>query len=117
MNKPGYHLTTDLADHAIANITSHVSIYPDRPFFQFWAPSAMHSPHQVEQKYIDMYKGKFDMGWDKAREIIFAKQMEMKILPAGTKLSDGIPEIPKWDSLSAEQKSSMPARWRSMPAC
>jgi arylsulfatase A-like enzyme len=104
MGKPGYHLTTDLADRAIDNITSHVSISPDRPFFMFWAPSAMHSPHQVPQKYIDMYKGKFDMGWDKAREQIFAKQMAMKILPAGTKLSDGIPEIPKWDTLSADQK-------------
>jgi len=104
MGKKDYHLTTDLADRAIDNITSHVSIYPDRPFFLFWAPSAMHSPHQVGKKYIDMYKGKFDMGWDKARETIFAKQMAMKILPAGTKLSNGIPEIPKWDSLSAEQK-------------
>jgi len=104
VGKPGYHLTTDLSDRAINNITSHVSIYPDRPFFIFWAPSAMHSPHQVERKYIDMYKGKFDMGWDKAREMIFARQMQMKLLPAGTKLSNGIPEIPRWDSLSAEQK-------------
>ncbi len=104
IGKPGYHLTTDLADRAINSVTSHVSIYPDRPFFMFWAPSAMHSPHQVPQKYIDMYKGKFDMGWNKAREMIFAKQMQMQLLPVGTKLSNGIPEIPKWDSLSAEQK-------------
>ena len=104
VGKPGYHLTSDLADRAIDSFTSHVSIYPGQPFFLFWAPSAMHSPHQVEQKYIDMYKGKFDMGWDKAREMIFAKQMDMKLLPAGTKLSNGIPEIPRWDSLSAEQK-------------
>jgi arylsulfatase len=67
MGKKDYHLTTDLADRAIDNITSHVSIYPDQPFFLFWAPSAMHSPHQVPQRYIDMHKGKFDMGWDKAR--------------------------------------------------
>jgi arylsulfatase len=104
MDTANYHLTTDLANRAIDSFTSHASIYPDRPFFLFWAPSAMHSPHQVEQKYIDMYKGKFDMGWDKARDVIFAKQLEMKILPAGTKLSNGIPEIPKWDSLSADQK-------------
>ncbi len=104
LGKKDYHLTTDLADRAIENITSHVSIKPDQPFFMFWAPSAMHSPHQVPQKYIEMYKGKFDMGWDKAREQIFAKQLAMKILPAGTKLSNGIPEIPRWDSLSAEQK-------------
>jgi arylsulfatase len=104
MGKNDYHLTTDLADRAIDNITSHVSIYPDQPFFLFWAPSAMHSPHQVPQRYIDLYKGKFDMGWDKARDEIFAKQMAMKILPAGTRLSNGIPEISRWDSLSADQK-------------
>ncbi len=104
VGKPGYHLTTDLADRAIDNLTSHASITPDRPFFMFWAPSAMHSPHQVEKKYIDMYKGKFDMGWDKAREAIFANQMKMGLLPAGTKLSNGIPEIPRWDSLNAQQK-------------
>jgi len=104
MDTANYHLTTDLATRAIENFTAHASIYPDRPFFLFWAPSAMHSPHQVEQKYIAMYKGKFDMGWDKAREAIFAKQMAMKLLPAGTNLSNGIPEIPRWDSLNAEQK-------------
>jgi arylsulfatase len=104
VGKPGYHLTTDLADRAIDNLTSHASITPDRPFFMFWAPSAMHSPHQVEKKYIDMYKGKFDMGWDKARETIFANQTKMGLLPAGTKLSNGIPEIPRWDSLNAQQK-------------
>ncbi len=102
--KPGYHLTTDLADKAIDYFTSHASITPEKPFFMFWAPSAMHSPHQVEQKYIDLYKGKFDMGWDKAREMIFENQMKMGVLPAGTKLSNGIPEIPKWDSLNEDQK-------------
>ncbi len=104
IGKPDYHLTTDLADKAVEYVTSHSSITPDVPFLLFWAPSAMHSPHQVAQKYIDQYKGKFDMGWDKAREEIFKKQMEMKLLPEGTKLSNGIPEIPKWDTLPAENR-------------
>ena len=104
VGKPGYHLTTDLADKAINYLTSHASVTPDKPFFMFWAPSAMHAPHQVEQKYIDMYKGKFDMGWDKARETIWEKQLEMKILPAGTKLTKRAFEIPAWDSLSDVQK-------------
>ena len=104
VGKPGYHLTTDLADKAIDYLTSNASVTPDKPFFMFWAPSAMHSPHQVEQKYIDMYKGKFDMGWDKAREMILENQTKMKLLPAGTKLSKRIPEIAAWDSLNADQK-------------
>jgi arylsulfatase A-like enzyme len=100
----GYHLSEAMADEAIRNITSHISISPDKPFMMFWAPVAMHSPHQAPQEYIDRYKGKFDMGWDKARETIHEKQIEMGIIPKGTKLSERTKEIPAWDSLNAEEK-------------
>ena len=102
--KEDYHLSESLADEFINNITSHVSISPDKPFMMFWAPVAMHSPHQAPQKYIDYYKGKFDMGWDKAREAIHKKQLEMGVIPAGTQLSPRIPEIPAWDSLNPQEK-------------
>jgi arylsulfatase len=104
MGKPDYHLTTDLADKAIDYLTGHASVTPDKPFFMFWAPSAMHSPHQVQQRYIDMYRGQFDMGWDEARGAILQRQLAMKLLPGGTRLSPRTPEIPAWDSLGAEQK-------------
>lgn len=102
--KEDYHLSESLADEFINNITSHVSISPDKPFMMFWAPVAMHSPHQAPQRYIDYYKGKFDMGWDKAREAIHKKQLEMGVIPAGTQLSPRIPEIPAWDSLNPQEK-------------
>jgi arylsulfatase len=102
--KEDYHLSEVLADEFIKNITSHVSISPDKPFMMFWAPVAMHSPHQAPQRYIDYYKGKFDMGWDKAREAIHKKQLEMGVIPAGTRLSPRIPEIPAWDSLNPQEK-------------
>ena len=70
----------------------------------FWAPVAMHSPHQAPQKYIDYYKGKFDLGWDNARDIIHAAQLDMGVIPAGTELSPRIPEIPAWETLNAEEK-------------
>lgn len=44
------------------------------------------------------------MGWDKAREVIHKRQLEMGIIPAGTKLSPRIPEIPAWDSLKPEEQ-------------
>jgi arylsulfatase len=99
-----YHLSESMADEFIRNITSHVSVSPDKPFMMFWAPVAMHSPHQAPQKYIDYYKGKFDMGWDNAREIIHAAQLEMGVIPQGTELSPRIPEIPAWESLNAEEQ-------------
>ncbi len=103
-DKEAYHLSEALADKGIEFITSHVSVSPDKPFMMFWAPVAMHSPHQAPREYIERYKGKFDMGWDKAREIIHKTQLEMGVIPAGTKLSMRIPEIPAWDSLKPEEK-------------
>ena len=102
--KPGYHYSEAMANEAIRNITSHVSIAPDKPFMLFWAPVAMHSPHQAPQEYIDKYKGKFDMGWDKAREAILDQQLEMGVVPSGTLLTERTSEIPAWDDLKTEEQ-------------
>ena len=101
---PDYHLTEDLADKAIYYLTGDVSINPDKPFFMFWAPGAMHAPHHVPQEYIDRYKGKFDMGWDEARKIIHQRQLELGIIPEGTVLTERMDEMPAWDSFSEEDQ-------------
>ena len=98
------HLDHDLANRAIEWITGHKSIKPDLPFMMLWASGSMHSPHHAPDDYLDKYKGKFDMGWDKAREMIIAKQLKLGIIPAGTKLTERIPEIPAWDPLPADEK-------------
>jgi len=99
-----YHLDQDLADRAIEWITGHKSIKPDDPFMMLWASGSMHSPHHAPQEYIDKYKGRFDMGWDVAREQILARQKELGVVPANTQLTERIPEIPAWDSLSEEEQ-------------
>jgi len=95
-----YHYMEAMADEAIRNITSHISTAPDKPFMLFWAPVAMHSPHQAPPDYIAKYKGKFDMGWDEARNIIYQKQLDMGIIPPGTKLTERTAEIPAWEDLN-----------------
>jgi len=101
---PDYHLSTDLADKAIQYMTGHKSIDPERPFFMFWAPGAMHAPHHAPKEYIDKYSGQFDMGWDKAREMIYQRQLEMGVIPPGTNLTERTKEIPAWDNLNADQQ-------------
>ena len=103
-DKSGYHLSEALADEAIRNITSHKSVSPDKPFMMYWAPVANHAPHHAPKEYIKQYKGKFDIGWDKAREIIWKRQLEMGIIPPGTKLTKRPGQIPAWDSLKPEEK-------------
>ncbi|MFC2148039.1 arylsulfatase [Bacteroidota bacterium] len=98
------HLDKDLADRAIDWITGHKSLDKDLPFMMLWASGSMHSPHHAPDEYIAKYKGKFDMGWDKAREMILENQIEMGIAPGNTKLSDRIAELPAWESLNDDEK-------------
>ncbi|MDJ0852154.1 MAG: arylsulfatase [Myxococcota bacterium] len=102
--KPGYHYSEAMADEAIRNITAHRSVSPDRPFMIFWAPVAMHAPHQAPPEFIRRYEGRFEMGWDGARKKIHQRQLEMGILPPGTKLTQRTEAIPAWDSLKPEQQ-------------
>ena len=98
------HLDKDLADRAIEWITGHKSLDKDLPFMMLWASGSMHSPHHAPDEYIEKYKGKFDMGWDKAREKILARQKELGIAPENTNLSARIEEIPAWESLNADER-------------
>ena len=100
----GYHLSEDLADKAIQFILdAHVSA-PDKPFFLYYATGAGHAPHHVAPEWSGKYKGKFDMGWDKYREVVFDNQKKLGIFPAETELSHHDPDVPAWDTLSADQK-------------
>ena len=99
-----YTLNEALADEAIKYIYKQKSVTPDRPFFVYYAPGATHAPHHVPKAWIDRFKGQFDQGWDKYRDETFARQLQLGVIPADTKLTPRPAEIPAWDSLSADQK-------------
>jgi len=103
-DRPDYHLTTDLADHAIAYISEQQALTPDRPFMVYFATGATHAPHHVPREYIDRYRGRFDDGWDAYREHTLARQIELGVVPEGTKLAARPEAIPAWDTLSADEK-------------
>ncbi|HEX8797228.1 MAG TPA: sulfatase-like hydrolase/transferase, partial [Terriglobales bacterium] len=75
-------------------------------------PGGSHSPHQPTQEWIDKFKGKFDMGWEKLRDRIFENQKKLGVIPPDTQLTpwpDGQPELggdklPRWDSLGQLEK-------------
>jgi arylsulfatase A-like enzyme len=101
---PDYHLTADIADHAIAWTRKVKSISPDRPFFLYVAPGATHSPHHAPNDWIEKFKGKFDMGWDKYRDETFERQKKLGVIPRDAKLTPRPQSLPAWDSLNADQK-------------
>jgi arylsulfatase len=101
---PNYHFTTDMTNRAIAWVQFQQALTPDKPFILYFATGATHAPHHAPKDYIAKYKGQFDQGWDKLREETLARQIELGVVPAGTKLTARPAEIPAWDSLSADQK-------------
>lgn len=102
--KLDYHFTVDMTDKAIEWVQTQRALTPDKPFFLYFATGATHSPHHVPKQWIDKYRGKFAMGWDKLREQTLARQIKMGIAPPGTKLSARPPQMPAWDSMTADQK-------------
>jgi arylsulfatase A-like enzyme len=100
----GYTLTEDLADRAITWVRQQKALMPDKPFFMYWAPGAVHAPHHVPKEWSDKYRGKFDAGWDVAREQILARQKELGVVPADAELTRRHDQIPAWDDMPAELK-------------
>ncbi|MBH0114589.1 arylsulfatase [Novosphingobium sp. YJ-S2-02] len=101
---PDYILDHDLADKAIAWIDREKATTPDKPFFMYYAPGTAHTPHQAPKEWLEKFRGKFDMGWDKLREQTFARQKRMGVIPANAQLTPRPEGLPAWDSLSADKK-------------
>ncbi|MDO3636476.1 arylsulfatase [Mycolicibacterium arseniciresistens] len=116
----GYHLSKDLADKTIEFIRDAKVIAPDKPWFTYLCPGAGHAPHHVAPEWADRYAGRFDMGYERYREIVLENQKKLGVVPADTELSpmnpyrgvtgpDGQPwpeqdTVRPWDSLSGDEQ-------------
>jgi arylsulfatase len=101
---PQYHFMTDMTNQAINWMRYQKSLTPDKPFFIYFAPGATHAPHHVPKNWIAKYKGKFDQGWDKLREETLARQKQLGVVPADTKLAPKPAAIKDWAALSPDEK-------------
>ena len=100
----GYHLSEDLVDHAIEFIHDSRSIRPDRPFFLYFAPGAMHAPHQAPAHYLAKHRGRYDEGWDVLRARWFARQKDLGVVPRDTELAPRNDGVEPWGALSENQR-------------
>ena len=111
----GYHLSKDLVDKSISYIQDSKQVAPDKPWLMYLCFGANHAPHHAPKEWVDKYKGKFDMGYEKYRETVLPNMQKMGIVPKGTALppinpwpvGEVIPpadEVLPWDTLSDDQK-------------
>ena len=116
----GYHLSKDIADKTIEFIRDAKVIAPDKPWFSYVCPGAGHAPHHVFSEWADRYAGRFDMGYERYREVVLENQKRLGIVPPDTELSpmnpyadvkgpNGEPwplldTVRPWESLNDEEK-------------
>ncbi len=62
------------------------AVAPDKPFFMYFCPGAAHEPHHAPREWADKYKGKFDMGYERYRELVLERQKQMGLVPENTAL-------------------------------
>jgi len=101
---PEYHFTTDMTDKAIEWLRYQEVLAPERPFFLYYAPGAVHAPHHVPAEWADRYEGAFDQGWDKVREETLQRQLALGVVPAGTELAGKPEAIKDWAALSDDER-------------
>ena len=100
----GRHFSEQLTDKAISYIAKEKKANPDKPFFLYYAPAAVHAPHQVPDDWRDKYKGQFDDGWDAYRQKVFANQKKLGLIPSYAQLPARNPHVKAWDSLDPQEK-------------
>lgn len=101
---PGYHLTADIVDQAIAMLSAQHTAAPTKPFFAYVALGATHSPHQAPPEYIEKYRGRYDDGWDVVRQRWFDRQIALGVVPPETALSPLNPKVRPWSELSPDDR-------------
>ncbi len=102
---PSYHLSSDLADKALAWLHRHEAFAPDRPFLMYWAPGASHGPHHIFKEWADKYKGKFDDGWDAYRQRVFARQKQLGWIPDNAQPTPRAETMASWDSIPDSERA------------
>jgi arylsulfatase len=110
----GYHLSKDLADHAISMIKDQKAGNPSKPWYMWFCPGANHAPHHCPEEYIAKYKGKFDDGYEAYRETVLPKMIAKGVIPKGTLLTPLNPlsadvanpgdTVRPWSELNADER-------------
>jgi arylsulfatase len=102
--RPGYHVSEDLADHAIEFVHDHVANAPETPFFLYLAFGACHAALHAPKDYVDRYRGAFDHGWDVEREAVFTRQRAQGVVPEHAVLAPRNEGVRAWDDLDADER-------------
>ncbi|MDH3451154.1 MAG: sulfatase-like hydrolase/transferase, partial [Gammaproteobacteria bacterium] len=93
----GYYSTDDWTDRAIQYIKELRASSTQKPFFLYLAHNAVHAPLQSKPQDLEKYRGRYDAGWTEVRAARFQRQLDLGLIPEGTRLAGSDARVPLWN--------------------
>jgi len=87
-----YYATKTYTDKLIGYIGANHA--DGKPFFAYFAPQAPHDPYHLPREWRNRHIGEYDKGWDAVRQERLKREIELGIMPAGTRLSERMWFVP-----------------------
>jgi arylsulfatase len=87
-----YYATRTYTDKIIGFIEANRG--DGKPFFAYVVHQAPHDPYHLPRDWRNRHVGEFDRGWNAVREERLGRQIELGIMPAGTKLAERMWFVP-----------------------
>ena len=85
----GYHLNGDLADMAIEFIRDGSRTAPGKPWLCYLSFGPSSIPQRAPAGWSDACRGRFDLGYDRYREVVLANMKRLGVVPEHTGLAPG----------------------------
>jgi len=98
-----YYATQTYTDKLIRFIDDHRG--DGKPFFAYVAHQAPHDPFHLPADWRNRYAGVYEKGWDAVRKARLNRQIELGIMPAGTKLAERMWFVPDPIVLAPEKRA------------
>ncbi len=100
----GYHFSQDIVDRALEWISDVRTFGDGKPFFCYLPFGATHAPFHVHREWVEKYRGRFDHGWDRQRELTLARQKQLGVVPPEAELAPWPPNVPHWNEITDTER-------------
>ena len=98
-----YYATRTYTDKMIEFIESDRD--DDKPFFAYVAHQAPHDPYHLPPEWRRRHVGEYDKGWDAVRRERLQRQIELGIVPKGTRIAERMWFVPDSTLLAPASKA------------
>jgi len=75
-----------------------------KPFFAYLSYTAPHDPLHAPKKYIEKYKGVYDLGWDELSQKRLQALKDLGIIQADARPFPRLPSVPAWSEMSVQER-------------